>query len=165
MGGGSRGRGDGETKGSIMGGEAAAKAQRRAVQCCAVLCLCCAGGEAEGGLGLVERGTGRRRSAPSQGLVGHGGMGTGDMGLLWSGEERTTDRPSAPAEAVYAVHDALPNLLWGRLALHVPCTEPRHPPAVSPWCANYPRTCQKCLDEMMRCERQSKRKPSQAGSP
>lgn len=41
-------------------------------------------------------------------------MGTRrDMGLEWSGEERTTDRPSAPAEAVYAVHDALPNLLWG----------------------------------------------------
>lgn len=48
---------------------------------------------------------------------------------LWSREERTTDRPSAPAEAVYAVHDALPNLLWGCLVLYVPCTEPRHPPA------------------------------------
>lgn len=68
--------------------------------------------------------------ARSQGLVGHGDMGTkGTWGLEWSGEETTTGHHSAPAEAVYAVHGALPNLLWGHVVSYVPCTEPQlHPP-------------------------------------
>lgn len=65
--------------------------RRSAVRCSAV--LCCAGGEAEGG--LAEQ-SGRRRSAASQGLVGHEGMGTGDMGPAVERRGKNDGSPLGP---------------------------------------------------------------------
>ena len=48
----------------------------------------------------------------------------------------------APAEAVYAVHDALPNLLWGLAVLYVPCTEPAPPPKSSSTRTPLPSVCE-----------------------